>query len=111
MGVSAEISLENCYIYPIFGSRLSNEKIYIKSQLTNLDIDQSGGRHHTAAWRSGRRPFSLYRNGTQSVLENILKLAGHSKSLLDRMIPVDDQRPDCPNGVRSEFLVLNVPFP
>lgn len=45
VGVSAKISLESCYTYPIFSSRLSNEKIYMKSQLTNLGIDKSGGRH------------------------------------------------------------------
>lgn len=101
VGVSAEISLESCYTYPIFSSRLSNEKICIKSQLTNLDIDQSGGRHHTAAWCSGRRPCSLIVTELQERSESTLKLVGHSKSLLDRMIPVDDQRPDCTNGVRA----------
>lgn len=90
MGVSAEISLESCYTYPIFGSGLSNEKIYIKSQLTNLDVDQSGGRHHPAAWCSGRRPFSLIVTELKESSESALKLVGRSKSLLDRMIPVDD---------------------
>lgn len=58
VGVSAKISLESCYTYPIFSSRLSNEKIYIKSQLTNLVIDQSGGRHLAQLLRDqGIGPF------------------------------------------------------
>lgn len=64
-------------------------------------LDQSGGRHHTATWCSGRRPFSLIVTELKESSESALKLVGHSKSLLDRIIPVDEQTPDCTNGVRA----------
>lgn len=103
MGVSAKISLESCYTYPIFSSRLSSKKIYIKSQLTNLDVDQSGGKIScTAACCSGNRPFSLYSNRTQSDL-GILKLVGQQQvsARQNDIQGMDDQRPDCSNRVRS----------
>lgn len=101
VGVSAEISMEGCYTCRVFSSRLSNEKIGIKSQLTDLGIDQSGGRHHTAAWCSGHRLFSLHRNGTQSAL-GILKLVGQQQvsTRQNDTQRMDYQRPNCSNGVR-----------
>lgn len=73
VGVSAKISLEHCYAHLIFSSRLSNKKIYIKSKLTDLDIDQSDGRQ--LAQLLGAQEIGCFHchSKTQSAL-GILKL-------------------------------------
>lgn len=102
VGVSAKISLESCYTYPIFSSRLSNEKIYIKSQLTNLGIDQSGGRYLAQLLGASGLGTSHFIVTELKALLVIYSCWGNSKSLLDEMIPSQAyQRSDCSNEVRS----------
>lgn len=102
VGVSAKISLESCYTYPVFSSRLSNEKIYMKSQLTNLGIDQSGGRHLAQLLGAPGIGPSHFTVTELKVLLVIDSWRGNSKSLLDKTIPSQAyQRSDCSNEVRS----------